>query len=185
MGSSEMLRADRQREHGGSRCHGAKGRRQIHDSDCCINSNGARAPCMGAPALSCHAIVDPYTGHSDTKRRSLGYNDPGHRHRSLSLRLGKPSARSMHARPFVPAYARLFGPDGGVHDAAVRVGAGGSRQSPRSLGQRRAQNVKLAMASLGLPAQQILVSSRVKLDALGSSEAGWARDRRVEVALAD
>jgi peptidoglycan-associated lipoprotein len=61
----------------------------------------------------------------------------------------------------------------------------GSEGYNYSLGQRRAQNVKLAMASLGLPARQILVSSRGKLDALGSNEAGWARDRRVEVALAD
>jgi hypothetical protein len=34
-----MLRADRQRERDGLLSHGAKDRRAIHDSDCCINSD--------------------------------------------------------------------------------------------------------------------------------------------------
>jgi peptidoglycan-associated lipoprotein len=52
-----------------------------------------------------------------------------------------------------------------------------------ALGQRRAESVKLAMLGLGMQSSQVSASSRGKQDAIGSNEAGWAKDRRVEAKL--
>jgi len=51
------------------------------------------------------------------------------------------------------------------------------------LGGRRADNVKTAIAGEGLSAAKIATTSRGKLDATGSDEASWAKDRRVDVVL--
>ena len=51
------------------------------------------------------------------------------------------------------------------------------------LGGRRADNVKNSIAAEGLSAAKIATTSRGKLDATGSDEASWAKDRRVDVVL--
>jgi len=51
------------------------------------------------------------------------------------------------------------------------------------LGGRRADNVKSAIAAEGLSSAKIATTSRGKLDATGTEEASWARDRRVDVVL--
>jgi peptidoglycan-associated lipoprotein len=51
------------------------------------------------------------------------------------------------------------------------------------LGGRRADNVKSAIAAEGLAAAKIATTSRGKLDATGTDEAGWSKDRRVDVVL--
>jgi len=51
------------------------------------------------------------------------------------------------------------------------------------LGGRRADNVKTAIAAQGLSAAKIATTSRGKLDAVGTDEASWAKDRRVDVVL--
>jgi peptidoglycan-associated lipoprotein len=51
------------------------------------------------------------------------------------------------------------------------------------LGGRRADNVKAAIANAGLTASQIATTSRGALDATGTDEASWAKDRRVDVTL--
>jgi peptidoglycan-associated lipoprotein len=61
----------------------------------------------------------------------------------------------------------------------------GGEQYNYQLGQSRANSVKTAMLGMGVAAGQVSTSSRGKLDASGSNEAGWARDRRVEVSLAN
>jgi peptidoglycan-associated lipoprotein len=53
------------------------------------------------------------------------------------------------------------------------------------LGQRRADNVKTAVASEGLGQEQMETTSRGEMDASGSDEGTWARDRRVDIVLAD
>lgn len=53
------------------------------------------------------------------------------------------------------------------------------------LGQRRADNVKNAVASEGLGQEQMETTSRGEMDASGTDDAGWARDRRVDIVLAD
>ena len=51
------------------------------------------------------------------------------------------------------------------------------------LGGRRADNVKSAIAAQGLSAAKIATTSRGKLDATGTDEPSWAKDRRVDVVL--
>jgi peptidoglycan-associated lipoprotein len=51
------------------------------------------------------------------------------------------------------------------------------------LGDRRASNVKNAIAAEGLAATSIATTSRGEMDATGTDEASWARDRRVDVML--
>jgi len=51
------------------------------------------------------------------------------------------------------------------------------------LGGRRADNVKSAIAAEGLATGKIATTSRGELDATGTDEASWAKDRRVDVVL--
>ena len=51
------------------------------------------------------------------------------------------------------------------------------------LGAERAENVKTLLTSLGVPDSKVTTSSRGKLDANGTDEASWARDRRVDVEI--
>jgi len=51
------------------------------------------------------------------------------------------------------------------------------------LGDRRASNVKDAIANEGLAAGSIATTSRGEMDATGTDEASWSRDRRVDVML--
>lgn len=51
------------------------------------------------------------------------------------------------------------------------------------LGQRRADNVKSGIASSGLVEGRVATTSRGEEDANGNNEAGWAKDRRVDVML--
>jgi peptidoglycan-associated lipoprotein len=51
------------------------------------------------------------------------------------------------------------------------------------LGQRRADNVKGAVVNAGMTAAKTLTTSRGELDASGGDDAGWAKDRRVDVVL--
>lgn len=51
------------------------------------------------------------------------------------------------------------------------------------LGGRRADNVKQYLAKESMNPKQIVTSSRGAMDATGTDEAGWAKDRRVDVNL--
>lgn len=51
------------------------------------------------------------------------------------------------------------------------------------LGDRRASNVKNAIAAEGLAEDRIATTSRGEMDATGTDEATWAKDRRVDVML--
>jgi peptidoglycan-associated lipoprotein len=51
------------------------------------------------------------------------------------------------------------------------------------LGQKRADNVKSAIVSAGMTASKALTTSRGELDATGSDEASWSKDRRVDIML--
>jgi len=53
------------------------------------------------------------------------------------------------------------------------------------LGQRRAGSVSEYLAKKGLPEDRVETSSRGELDATGSEETGWAKDRRVDILLAE
>jgi peptidoglycan-associated lipoprotein len=51
------------------------------------------------------------------------------------------------------------------------------------LGGRRGDNVKAAIAEAGMDASRMATTSRGEMDATGTDEAGWERDRRVDVML--
>ena len=51
------------------------------------------------------------------------------------------------------------------------------------LGGRRADNVKSAIVQAGLHSSKIATTSRGEMDATGTDEAGWEKDRRVDVML--
>lgn len=53
------------------------------------------------------------------------------------------------------------------------------------LGQRRAGSVSAYLTKKGLPDARMETSSRGELDAAGTEEEGWARDRRVDILLAE
>lgn len=53
------------------------------------------------------------------------------------------------------------------------------------LGQRRAGSVSAYLAKKGLAEDRMETSSRGELDATGSDEQGWAKDRRVDILLAE
>jgi peptidoglycan-associated lipoprotein len=52
-----------------------------------------------------------------------------------------------------------------------------------ALGTRRAENVRTYLERLGVPARSLSPTTRGEVDASGSDEAGWQRDRRVDLQL--
>ncbi len=59
--------------------------------------------------------------------------------------------------------------------------ARGEYEFNMGLGAERAEGVKNFLIGLGLPASALSTSSRGKLDANGTDEAGWSNDRRVDI----
>ena len=51
------------------------------------------------------------------------------------------------------------------------------------LGAERAENVKAMLSGLGVDSGHVTTSSRGKLNATGTDETSWARDRRVDVGI--
>ncbi|MEX1362758.1 MAG: OmpA family protein [Nannocystaceae bacterium] len=61
----------------------------------------------------------------------------------------------------------------------------GDEEYNLGLGQRRAGSVATYLGQKGLADERLETSSRGELDATGTDEASWARDRRVDIGLAD
>ena len=59
----------------------------------------------------------------------------------------------------------------------------GEQEFNLSLGADRAEAVKTFLVGLGVPGDRVRTSSRGKLDAAGTDEAGWSNDRRVDVEI--
>jgi peptidoglycan-associated lipoprotein len=59
----------------------------------------------------------------------------------------------------------------------------GDEEYNMTLGNRRADNVKTAIVDAGLAASQVATTSRGEMDATGTDEASWEKDRRVDVLL--
>jgi peptidoglycan-associated lipoprotein len=61
----------------------------------------------------------------------------------------------------------------------------GEREYNIALGQRRAGSVSSYLSTHGMTAAHLSATSHGDLDATGTDEAGWARDRKVDVTLVD
>ena len=61
----------------------------------------------------------------------------------------------------------------------------GSEDYNLALGGRRADNVKFIIVAENMNANSISTTSRGKMDATGTDEASWAKDRTVDVELID
>ena len=59
----------------------------------------------------------------------------------------------------------------------------GSDEYNMVLGSHRAENVKRIIVQEGLPSSQAVTTSRGEMDAVGTDEASYAKDRRVDVVL--
>ncbi len=59
----------------------------------------------------------------------------------------------------------------------------GTEEYNLSLGSRRATSVSSYLVRLGVGQPQLAVTTRGALDATGTDEAGWQKDRRVDVTL--
>lgn len=68
-------------------------------------------------------------------------------------------------------------------DLVGRADPRGETEYNMTLGARRARHVNEFMTSLGVGSGQLHDTSRGELDASGKDEAGWAKDRRVDVKL--
>lgn len=53
------------------------------------------------------------------------------------------------------------------------------------LGGKRADHVSAALAKKGMGSEKMMATSRGEMDATGDDESSWARDRKVEVMLAE
>jgi peptidoglycan-associated lipoprotein len=93
---------------------------------------------------------------------------------------------TQNARSPLDAVATCFseGPLAGKPLVLVgRADPRGTAEYNTTLGQSRADSVAEYLASRGVSRAQEQTSSRGALDATGTEEAGWARDRRVDISL--
>jgi len=61
----------------------------------------------------------------------------------------------------------------------------GDEEFNMALGGKRSDNIASALSKKGLPENQMEASSRGEIDARGSDEQSWAKDRKVELMLAE
>jgi len=59
----------------------------------------------------------------------------------------------------------------------------GEQEYNMELGENRASNVRKYLGGLGVDATRTTLSSRGALDATGTDEGGWKKDRRVDITL--
>ena len=98
------------------------------------------------------------------------------------------SQLSSSAKNMLDALATCFDTGAGKGKSINIVGHTdnrGPKDYNRALGHKRAAAVSSYLAGKGMGEDRVNVSSRGEEDATGSDEAGWARDRRVEILLAE
>jgi peptidoglycan-associated lipoprotein len=64
-----------------------------------------------------------------------------------------------------------------------RADARGEQEYNMDLGENRATSVRKYLSGLGIADARMAITSRGALDATGTDEAGWLKDRRVDVTL--
>jgi peptidoglycan-associated lipoprotein len=97
------------------------------------------------------------------------------------------STMSPGAKKVLDSIAKCFKDGPGKGKSMTIVGHAdprGEEEFNFGLGQRRAGAVAAYLKSAGLGEDRYSTSSRGELDATGTDEAGWSKDRRVEIMLA-
>lgn len=93
-----------------------------------------------------------------------------------------------YARAALDALARCFS-TGALQGHGMRLighaDPRGEVEYNLALGHRRAGSVAEYLAEHGVARAKLSASSRGEFDAVGTDEGGWARDRKVDVVLAD
>ncbi|MBS2016445.1 MAG: OmpA family protein [Deltaproteobacteria bacterium] len=69
-------------------------------------------------------------------------------------------------------------------DLVGRADPRGETEYNMTLGAKRARSVHTFLGQLGVPGDKLRDTSRGELDATGTDEVGWRKDRRVDVRLA-
>lgn len=151
---------------------------------------GASTAAAAASATSAGADLATQTKEDDTRRSAVNI-DP-----AIVQACGLPSdaahfdfdssrIRTEDDRTLA-AVATCFesGPLKGRHLRLVgHADPRGDSEYNMVLGQARADSVAMFVVSKGLPRAQTESTSRGAMDAVGTDEAGWARDRRVDLLL--
>jgi peptidoglycan-associated lipoprotein len=148
-------------------------------------SGGTEAPpATAAPAPSQKPDDDPSKGQiniSDEIKKACGITDSEAYFAYDSANV-QPAARAV-----LQKLATCFttGPlKGRTMNLVGHADPRGEEEYNMVLGGKRADNVKHLLTGLGLPDAQATTTSRGEMDATGTDEAGWAKDRRVDIVLA-
>jgi peptidoglycan-associated lipoprotein len=141
-------------------------------------------PAVAGPALAMKPDDDPTKGQiniSDEIRKACGITD-AEAYFDFDSAHVQPEARTVLTK-----LAKCFsdGPLKGRKMSLVgHADPRGEEEYNMVLGGKRSDNVKRLLISVGLPDSQASTTSRGEMDATGTDEAGWAKDRRVDVVLA-
>jgi len=148
-------------------------------------AGGTQAPAVAAaPAPSQKPDDDPSKGDiniSDEIRKACGITDAEAYFAYDSANV-QPAARAV-----LKKLAACFttGPlKGRKMNLVGHADPRGEEEYNMVLGGKRADNVKHLLSQVGLPEGQVTTTSRGEMDATGTDEAGWAKDRRVDITLA-
>jgi peptidoglycan-associated lipoprotein len=135
-----------------------------------------------AGATSFKPLKDPALNVSDDIQRACNLQDPG-----LSPKFDYDSADVSDAeKNLLGQIARCLttGPLKGKSVMLTgRADARGEQEYNMSLGHNRAQKVRGFLSAQGLGDDKMFETSRGALDATGTDEMGYAKDRRVDIEL--
>lgn len=143
---------------------------------------GASTQASGASASKGNASSDASSVHIDERIVKACGNIPMAHFAFDSASIQADAASSLDA------LARCFA-SGNLAGKGMRLvghaDARGETEYNFGLGHKRASSVASFLGKKGLEASRLQTTSRGELEAAGSDEEGWARDRRVDIFLAD
>jgi peptidoglycan-associated lipoprotein len=140
-----------------------------HDPTSCDDEHPCTTP--GEHCQNGHCVAPPHGGPGCTD-----FPAPKYAYESPDL---TPDAKKTIERL---AACLTTGSLKGAHVLLVgHCDARGEYEFNMGLGAERAEGAKKMMMGLGVPESIVKTTSRGKLDAAGTDEAGWANDRRVDV----
>ncbi len=135
-----------------------------------------------AGAVAFKALKDPALNVSDDIQRACNLQDPG-----LSPKFDYDSADVSDAEKNLLGQIAKCLTTGPLKGKSVmltgRADARGEQEYNMSLGHNRAQRVRGYLSSQGVGEDKMFETSRGALDAVGSDEMGYAKDRRVDIEL--